>query len=187
MERKWIAVTVTVLALAGAGQAVAQDSEEQQGMYVGGGIGDFSSELDNINNANINFDESATAYKLFFGYRFNQFFAVQGDFLDLGQSDTNIGPQNLEIETRGYAVRVEGTLPLAFVELFATAGLVFADVTADFNGNEVFDESNDDPVYSVGIGFEIAERAVLRLEYEIIDIESFDDAEAIWFTAAWRL
>ena len=78
MDRNWIAVAV--LALAGAGQAVAQDSEEQQGMYVGGGIGDFSSELDQYNGANINFDESNTAYKLFVGYRFNQFFGAQFDF-----------------------------------------------------------------------------------------------------------
>jgi hypothetical protein len=33
----------------------------------------------------------------------------------------------------------------------------------------------------------VAERLVLRLEYEIIDIETFDDAEAIWFSVAWRL
>ena len=185
MERIWIAAAV--LALAGAGQAVAQDSEEQQGMYIGAGIGDFSSELDQLNGANISFDESDTAYKLFFGYRFNQFFAVQGDFLDLGASDTAVGLQNLEIETGGYALRLEGTLPLAFFELFATAGLFYSDVEASFGGREVFDESDSDPVYSVGAGFEIAERLVLRLEYEIIDIETFDDAEAIWFTAAWRL
>jgi OOP family OmpA-OmpF porin len=185
MERNWIAVAV--MALAGAGQAAAQDSEEQQGVYVGGGIGDFSSELDQLNGANISFDESDTAYKLFVGYRFNQFFGAQFDYLDLGRSDTAIGLQNLEIETGGYALRLEGTLPLAFFELFATAGLMYSDVEATFGGTEVFDESDSDPVYSVGAGFEIAERIVLRLEYEIIDIETFEDAEAIWFTAAWRL
>ena len=185
MDRNWIAVAV--LALAGSGQAVAQDSEEQQGMYVGGGIGDFSSELDQYNGANINFDESNTAYKLFVGYRFNQFFGAQFDLLDLGSSDSRVGVQNLDIDTGGYALRFEGTIPLAFVELYATAGLVFSDVEANLGATELFDESDNDPVYSVGIGFEIAERAVLRLEYEIIDIDSFDDAEAIWFTAAWRL
>ena len=185
MERIWIAAAV--LALAGAGQAVAQDSEEQQGVYVGAGIGDFSQEIDELEDVDINFDESDTAYKLFVGYRFNQFFGAQFDYLDLGRSDTAFGSQNLEIETGGYALRLEGTLPLAFFELFATAGLVYSDVEASFGGTEVFDESDSDPVYSVGAGFEIAERIVLRLEYEIIDIETFDDAEAIWFTAAWRL
>jgi hypothetical protein len=33
--------------------------------------------------------------------------------LDLGRSDTAVGLQNLEIETGGYALPLEGTLPLA--------------------------------------------------------------------------
>ena len=119
------------LAFAGAGQAVAQDREEQQGVYVGGGLGDFSSEIDEFDGDDINFDESDTAYKLFVGYRFNQFFGAQFDYLDLGSSDSPVGAQNLEVETGGYAVRFEGTLPLAFFELFATAGLVFSDVEAE--------------------------------------------------------
>jgi OmpA-OmpF porin, OOP family len=185
MQRNWIAAAF--LALAAAGQAVAQDDEEQQGFYVGAGLGDFSTQIDELDGDNISFDESDTAYKLFFGYRFNQFFGAQLDYLDLGRSDSAVGLQNLEIETGGYAARIEGTLPLAFFELFATAGLIFSDVEASVGGTEFFDESDNDPVYSVGLGFEIAERVVLRLEYEIIDIETYDDAEAVWFTAAWRL
>ena len=184
MQRKWI---VAALALGCAGQAVAQISEEQRGLYVGAGVGDFSVDIDELDGDDINFDDSDTAYKLFVGYRVNQFFGAQLDYMDLGRTDSAVGLQNLEIETGGFAARVEGTLPLAFFELFATAGLVFSDVEASLGGTEFFDESDSDPVYSVGAGFEIAERVVLRLEYEIIDIESFDDAEAIWFTAAWRL
>jgi OOP family OmpA-OmpF porin len=184
IQRNWIAVAV--LAFAAAGQAAAQD-DEQKGIYVGGGLGDFSVEIDELDSDDINFDESDTAYKLFIGYRFNQFFGAQLDYLDLGRSDSGVGLQNLEIETGGIAARIEGTLPLAFFELFATAGLIFSDVEASLGGTEFFDESDSDPVYSVGFGFELAERVVLRLEYEVIDIESYDDAEAIWFTAAWRL
>jgi len=184
MNTNWIAVAA--LALAGAGQAVAQDPEEQEGVYVGGGIGDFSMEIDDFDADDIDFDESDSAYKLFVGYRFNQFFGAQFDYLDLGGSDSGTGLQRFDVDTAGYALRIEGTLPLAFFELFATAGLIFSDVEGSYGGVN-FDESDDDPVYSVGAGFEIAERVVLRLEYEVIDIETFDDAEAIWFTAAWRL
>ena len=179
MHRNWIAVAV--LAFVSAGQALAQDSEAQQGPYVGVGIGDFSSELDELN-----VDESESAYKLFGGWRWNQFFAAQFDYLDLGASDSRIRTQNLEIDTSGFVVRIEGTLPIAFFELFATAGIMFSSVEANLGSTEVLDESDEDPVYSVGAGVEVAERFILRLEYEIIDVEAFDDAEAIWFTAAWR-
>ena len=187
MEKNRFAIAVAIVALAGTGPAMAQDPEEQEGVYVGGGVGDFSVEIDEFDSDDINFDDSDTVYKLFVGYRFNQFFGAQGDFYDLGSSDSRVGAQNLDIATGGYALRLEGTLPLAFFELFATAGLFYSDVEATLGSTEIFDESDSDPVYSVGAGFEIAERVVLRLEYEIIDIDTFDDTEAIWFTAAWRL
>ena len=183
MHTKWI--VVGCFGFRGAGQALAQDSEEQQGGYIGVGIGDFSSEINQFNNA-INFDESESAYKIFGGWRWNQFLAAQIDYLDLGRSDSRIGKQNFEVETSGFVARIEGTLPLAFFELFATAGIMFSSVEANLGSREVFDESDEDPVYSVGAGVEIAERFILRLEYEIIDVEAFDDAEALWFTAAWR-
>jgi OOP family OmpA-OmpF porin len=188
MERNRFAIAVAVVALAGTGPAMAQDPEEQEGVYVGGGVGDFSVEIDDFDGDDINFDDSDTVYKAFVGYRFNQFFGAQFDYYDLGSSDSPINNlQTLELETAGWAVRVEGTLPLAFFELFATAGLMYSDVEASIGGQEVYDDTDSDPVYSVGAGFEIAERVVLRLEYEIIDIDTFDDTEAIWFTAAWRL
>lgn len=183
MRRNWIAIAV--LTLAAAGQALAAD-EEQKGGYVGVGIGDFQSQLDQLNGAQINFDESATAYKIFGGWRFNQFLAAQIDYLDLGSSDERVGTQNVSLDTKGYTARIEGTLPLGPFELFATGGLIFSTVKADVNGRQVLDSSDNDPIYSVGGGLEIAERFVLRLEYEVIDIQSLDDAKAWWFTAAWR-
>ena len=189
MNRNWIAVAV--LAFAGAGQASAQgDDDKQDGAFVGVGIGDYSSDGD---ISNVNFDESESVYKLFGGWRWNQFFAIQADYYDLGRVDSSSGGTNLQIETSGYVARIEGTLPLAFFELFATAGLFYSDVDTSTQTGAVRTEANDsdtNPVYSVGFGFEIAERFVVRLEYEIIDIAETSnldaDSDAIWLTAAWR-
>ncbi len=110
MNRNWIAVAV--LAFAGAGQALAQgDDDKQDGAFVGVGIGDYSSDGD---ISNVNFDESESVYKLFGGWRWNQFFALQADYYDLGRLDSSSGGTNLQIETSGYVARIEGTLPLAF-------------------------------------------------------------------------
>jgi opacity protein-like surface antigen len=179
MSRNLIAVVA--VAFSGAGQALAQDSEEQQGIYIGVGIGDAATEINQLS-----VDENETAYKLFVGYRFNQFLALQGDFLDLGRTDSTFGVQNLAVETRGFTARIEGTLPLAFLELFATAGYIFSDVKATLGGSQIFDESDSDLVYSAGAGIEVFERLVLRLEYEIIEIEALDDSKALWITAGWR-
>lgn len=42
-------------------------------------------------------------------------------------------------------------------------------------------------VGSAGVGITLFERLNLSLEYEVIDVESFDDADAAWISAAWRL
>ena len=48
------------------------------------------------------------------------------------------------------------------------------------------DDDNEDFVYGVGIGLTLFERLHTRLEYEVIDIGEFDDANALWLSAAWR-
>jgi hypothetical protein len=84
------------------------------------------------------------------------------------------------------APTVVGTLPLGPVELFGKAGVLFYDVEIDAPGNRLIDSSGEDAVLGVGIGFTAFERLSFTAEYERIDIEEFDDADAVWLTAAWR-
>lgn len=68
----------------------------------------------------------------------------------------------------------------------------FYDVTtrADFDDitQNVFtsESSGDDLVYGVGVGVTLFERLNARLEYEIIDFEGADDANAFWLSGSWR-
>jgi hypothetical protein len=55
-------------------------------------------------------------------------------------------------------------LPIAFIELFARAGLVFYDVDVERGTTTVVDEGDDDLVYAAGIGFVLVERLNLQLE-----------------------
>jgi hypothetical protein len=64
--------------------------------------------------------------------------------------------------------------------------MVFYDVEVSLDNDPIIDESGEDPVYSAGIGVTIAERLNLKAEYEVIDIEAFDDAKAVWLSANWR-
>ena len=60
-------------------------------------------------------------------------------------------------------------------------------MNVDLNGREVVDESGNDNIYSAGIGFTLAERFNIRLEYEEISVDdAFDDADAVWVSANWR-
>ena len=102
MMNKKLIVAGLLLALS-AGPALAQGARDRDrdddrtgrnfdGFYLGGGIGDFSSAVDEINNLDdiddvgIDFSDGDNATKVFAGWNFNRFFAVQGDFVDFGQS-----------------------------------------------------------------------------------------------------
>ena len=164
--------------------------DNPEGFYIGGGFGDFAVEIDDIDDvasAISDFDEDDSASKYFAGYRFNRFLAVQGDLYDLGNLSGTLLGQPVSSETEAYGASIVGTLPIAFIELFARAGLIFYDLEVTTpNASDRIDESDEDLVYSVGVGFTFVERFNLQLEYEILEISEFDSADAWWVNASWR-
>jgi OmpA-OmpF porin, OOP family len=171
-----------------ASTALAQDNTE--GLYVGAGFGDFSAEIDDIDDiddAVADFDEDESAAKYFVGLRFNRFLSLQGDYYDLGDATTALKGQPVASETEAIGASIVGTLPIAFIELFARAGFITYDleVSRGAAGN-VIDESSEDAVYSAGIGFTLFQRLNLQIEYEVIDISELDESDAVWVNASWR-
>ena len=194
---KTLTVAGMLLALA-AGPALAQRDDDRagdnrEGFYLGGGIGDFSSSVDEIDNLDdvddvgIDFSDSDNAMKIFGGWNFNRFFAVQADFVDFGESSGAVTPSvSGTSDVQGFAPSVVGTLPVGPIELFARVGMMFYEVDLNLTGGRLVDESGEDLVWSAGIGIDILDRANLRLEYEKIDIEQFDEADALWLNFAWK-
>jgi OOP family OmpA-OmpF porin len=171
-----------------AGTALAQD-DNVQGFYLGVGLGEFSAELDNPDDADdvdLDFDEDESATRIFAGWRFNKFISAQLDYTDFGQSTAALDLLEVTADTKGFAPTVVGTLPIGPIELFAKVGMIFYDLDVNIDGGEVFNESGEDVVYGVGIGATLFERLALGAEYERIEISEFDDADAVWLTAAWR-
>ena len=60
----------------------------------------------------------------------------------------------------------------------------FAVTTPNFSDR--IDQSDNDLVYSVGVGFTFVHRFNLQLEYEILDSSEFDHSDAYWLNASWR-
>lgn len=170
------------------GPAFADDNTD--GLYFGVGLGDFSTGIDDLSNvdeANLDFDSDESARKVFVGWRFNRFMAVQVDRVDFERS---VDAQNtldvFSTRTDGFAPSLVGTLPLGPIELFARGGILWYDLTIDRNNTSLADNSERDPIFGAGIGFTIAERLTLRAEYEVVEIDGLDEPNAVWLTAAWR-
>jgi hypothetical protein len=187
MYTPWIAASAAVL-FAAAGPALAQDNTN--GLYVGVGLGEFSTEIDeisDIDDVDLDFDTDEDAWKVFGGYRINRFLAVQLDYYDFGDSSVAVGTLPLTAETDGTAASVVGTLPIGPVELFARVGRIWYDVSVDFDGDTVVDESGNDNIFSAGVGFTVLQRLNLKVEYEEIELDNaIDDASAVWLSASWR-
>lgn len=183
MNRSALIATGLLSSLGFAGAAVA---DENSGLYVGIGLGDYSSEFDDVEDVDIDFDEDSDAKKVFAGWRFNQVVALQLDYIDFGDAAVELAPFNIETDTRALAPYVVGTLPLGPVELFAKGGVLFYELEVSSGGTEIIDETGQDLAYGVGVGITVIDRLALRAEYEKIDIDELDDAEAVWITAAWR-
>jgi len=166
------------------GQGPGPDNPE--GFYIGAGLGNYEAEIDDVDDANFDFDESESALRLFAGWRFNQFFSVGLDRYDFSEAEAASDLLNVTAETEGWAPSVTGTLPLGPVDLYLRAGILFYDVEIGINDEPVFDDSGDDPVYAAGLGLAFVERLALSLEYEVIEIGEFDDSEAVWFLVGWR-
>lgn len=194
------AMTVAGMLLAlTAGPALAQDRDDDragdnpEGFYLGGGIGDFSSSvdeidsIDSIDDAGIDFSDGDNAMKVFGGWAFNRYFAVQADYVDFGESSGAVTPSvSGTSDVQGIAPSIVGTIPIGPVELYGRLGMMFYEVDLNLTGGRVVDESGEDLVWGAGIGIDVLDRLNLRLEYEEIDIEQFDESDALWLTAAWK-
>jgi OOP family OmpA-OmpF porin len=184
-----ISMTALVALSLTAGPALGQvdSNDNRDGFYLGVGLGDFSSSADDLEDFDeLDFDSDDTAMKVFGGWRLNRFFAVQLDYIDFGESSTTANLLDIRSDTSGFAPNIIGTLPIGFFELFAKAGMMWYDVDFDIENDPGYSDSGEDPIYGVGVGLTLVERLSLRLEYEVVDIDALDDAEAVWLTAAWR-
>ncbi len=191
--REPMTVAAVLLALAASPVLAQRDDgpgRNLDGLYIGVGVGDFSSAVDEINSLDdvgIDFSDSDNAMKVFAGWRFNRFLAIQGDFVDFGDASGFVSTSARGTnDVQGIAPSIVGTLPLGPVELFARAGMMFYEIDLSLTGGRVVDESGEDWLWSAGIGIDVAERLNLRLEYEEIDIQELDEADALWLNVAWK-
>lgn len=186
MKRALSAVALVALAALGVTPVFA---DNDSGLYAGAGVGVFNVKIDNVEDVAQtvgSFDTDDTSFKVFGGWRFRKYLAVELAYIDLGKPNDTVNGQRIEAEINGVAPYVVGTLPLGPIELFAKAGYYFYDIKVNAESIRALDESNEDFVYAAGIGIVIFGHLDAQLEYEIIDVSELDDSNALWLTGAWR-
>ena len=193
MNVKITSAVAALVVAAAAPAAYAQD--ENAGWYLGGGVGQFNAQIDDVDDVDAtvdDWDNDDTAYKFFAGYRMNNFLAFELDYINLGEPSGSVVPGvNLDAAVDGFAPYVVGTIPLGnWFEVYGRLGYFFYDATVgvenEIDGRAEFDEESEDLVYGAGIGARIGEKLNVRFEYERFDLQGVDDADSLWLTAAWK-
>lgn len=188
MKTNKITQAMTVLFLAGVAlPAVAQD---QDGWYLGAGGGaarasiaedEITADLMNSGYQVTEFDadENDSGYKIFAGYQFNEHFALEGGYFDLGNYsyDATTSPAGMksgQLDLNGWNLDLIGLLPLSErASLFALVGAHRSKASVHFAGTGAvnvltpnYAKTTTDYKLGVGYQYQMTERFGLRLAAE---------------------
>ena len=138
------------------------------GIYLGASIGQSGLEIDELG-----YDASATGYKIIAGWRFLDWLAVEGNYVDFGSGADRISGTKIETDADGLSLSAVGFLPVGPVDLFARVGAI--DWSADLSSPGFPNASDDgtDWTYGVGAQFRVWSLSI-RAEYEMFDIDDAD-------------
>lgn len=180
--------------------AISQGSDANPtGPYIGGGIGQFNLNVDRLDEvdeaAQSVVDSDDNAWKVFGGYRFLPWLAVEAAYIDFGSPGDNFDTSgtrgNYRVKLSGFAPSLIASVPLGPVELFGKVGQYYYDVDTridlDSPGPDIdSSHSRNDFLWGGGVAVVVAKRVELRAEYEKVEIENANDSDAFWLTAAVR-
>lgn len=156
---------------------VARADAADRGFYIGAGLGQAYTKVDDVFDSGYDFDEEDLGFKLFGGYQFFPWLGVEGAYIDGGSPEASesdgVETGTLEIEVQSVVAAAVFTLPITdSFELFIKPGIAFWSSTTtvgysspDFS--ESFSDDDSGSAFFLGGGAEIrAGNAGLRLEYE---------------------
>jgi len=149
------------------------------GFYLGGSVGGATTEA---KEGNIKFDESDTAWKLFAGYHFLQFFAVEAAYRDFGSPSDNILGSDVKLSPTAFDVAGLAGVPLGPVYLFGKLGLVRWDSDISIDGFKFSDDGTD---IEAGVGLSV-DVLKIQLRGEVEYIDAADGVLMYTVGAAWR-
>ena len=179
MRSRLLAATA-VLATMAAFPALAVDN----GIYLGGSVGQSGVDIDDIGFDDGDFSGDATAFKVIAGWRFLDWLSIEGNYVDLGSADERVDGDLFEVDASGLSVSAVGFLPIGPVDLFARVGVINWDADISIEGLGEVGDDGTDLTYGVGAQFRVWGLS-LRAEYEQFDIDDVDTVDLISLGVTW--
>lgn len=184
--RKTVLCAVLGAALAPCGSALAQDAAK--GFYAGASLGQskFKGACDSEAGVTLsNCKDSDTAWKLFGGYQFNPYLAVELGYNDFGRISSDatvvVGGStftgNARIEATAFEATGIGSLPLGHqFSLYGKLGVYYAETKSSANvqqttppfasGSSSASDNNTNLTFGFGARYDITRNIAVRAEWQ---------------------
>lgn len=156
------------------------------GIYLGGSLGQGGVQFeDALDEFDLEYDASSTAFKLIAGWRFLDWLAVEANYVDLGSGDDTVEGTRIETDVSGVTGSVVAFLPVGPVDLFARGGVILWDAEVEADDFDLSgSEDGTDFTWGVGAQFRVWSLS-LRAEYERFEIEDADTVDLISVGVTW--
>lgn len=145
------------------------------GLYVGAGGGFTTVDLcDDLRALGaISCDDEDVGFKIFGGFKFNQYIAAEVGYADLGEITASAPGVSATAEVDGFQVAVVGSYPIEQFSLLGKVGLYVWDgeISTTF-GN--FHDDGTDFMFGLGGAFHFTPQLSVRGEWERFDIDGDD-------------
>ncbi|MGM0768550.1 MAG: outer membrane beta-barrel protein [Pseudomonadota bacterium] len=166
VKAKFACATVLTSAVLAAPAAWAQDStaRDSSGFFISGSYGGYKSHGGE-------FDDDNDLLGASVGYQFNEFFALEADYIDFGK----FGDDDVEGKLKGVGLGLIGRLPVTETfGVYAKAGAFASafDVEA-FDEDETYDEVN--PFVGAGVDFRVTQHLTAFAEYDRYNVDIDED------------
>lgn len=169
------------LALMGS---VAQAADN--GFYLGAGVSD--AKVDDVFGSGTDFDLDNTAWKIIAGFRPIDHFAVEANYMDLGNKERSFGLGNASADAKAFGAYAVGFLPIPvpFLDIYGKAGLARWDLDGRTNipGLTRFSDHGTEFAWGGGAQVRFGSLAA-RLEYDHFDIDNTDGLKMYTLGATW--
>lgn len=155
MKKTMLIALIAAAALAPAAQA--------QSSYVGASIGRAEQKV----SLSSQLDETATSYKVYAGYMFNQNFGIEAGWADHGDAERSAAGYTIGAQPRSLYLAATGSFPVS--ERFAVIGKIGAAsnrtrLSATGEANETLKETT--ALIGIGATFAITPTLLAVVEYE---------------------
>ena len=163
---------------------------DNSGFYGGINLGQSRANIDDkriaremlsggFTTTSIKDDDEDIGFKIFGGYQFNEYFAIEGGYFDLGEFEfkaTTVpaGTLNGRIELKGVNLDAVGILPITDkFSAFARVGVIYAEAEDSFKGTGLVTVTNPHPSkwdanykFGAGVQSQFTEALGVRAEAE---------------------